>query len=441
MKVLVTGAQGFIGKHMVVHLSREGHEIFQYDINSTEEELVKYVKECDFIVHLAGVNRPLTVEEFYSGNTNFTKHLVDVIKENNKIVPIIMSSSVKASEDSDYGKSKLMAESFLLSSGLPVYVYRLNNVFGKWGRPNYNSASATFCYNIAHDLPISIRDRNFIVLYNYIDDICDEFIRVINSEFHLGSEKILYVSPTYECSLGRLADTLYYYQPQTHRAFRRGDRQTDRADRGRRPETHSGSRLQRDRAHPNPLRRIRPCTRRRHSAGQPPAAGRRTGHRQEHPAAADGTGHLRPTSALCQRRRERAADTHACRPHRHPCRQLLRGKRYRHPAHLRAYRCRAARPARCRLHPDRRHRGRRLARRQREPNPPVHHRVPALCQDHGRPRAAHRPYHQGRHPCRTQGHGAYRRCRPPVRRRPQLRLPHPPSPEKPFRLHLRDRQL
>ena len=214
MKVLVTGAQGFIGKHMVVHLSREGHEIFQYDINSTEEELVKYVKECDFIVHLAGVNRPLTVEEFYSGNTNFTKHLVDVIKENNKIVPIIMSSSVKASEDSDYGKSKLMAESFLLSSGLPVYVYRLNNVFGKWGRPNYNSASATFCYNIAHDLPISIRDRNFMVLYNYIDDICDEFIRVINSEFHLGSEKILYVSPTYECSLGRLADTLYYFKKE-----------------------------------------------------------------------------------------------------------------------------------------------------------------------------------------------------------------------------------
>ena len=212
MKVLVTGAGGFIGKHMCRLLERKGHEVFKYDIDSTEDELNEYVKQCDFIVHLAGINRPLTTEEFYNGNTNFTKKLCDIATYLNKNAPIIMSSSIQAALDNDYGKSKKMGEDYLLSSNLKVYIYRLANAFGKWCRPNYNSACATFCYNIAHDLPIQIRDREYIVHFNYVDDICLEFLRVIESKEYKGSKDILYVNPTYDCSLGRLADLLYYFK-------------------------------------------------------------------------------------------------------------------------------------------------------------------------------------------------------------------------------------
>ena len=212
MNVLVTGANGFIGKHMVLHLKRAGFNVLSYDIDSKEPLLGKYITEADFVVHLAGINRPLTIEEFYDGNTNFTKKVVDLIKESKRNIPIIMSSSIQASLDNDYGKSKKMGEDYLFSSDLPVYVYRLANVFGKWCRPNYNSACATFCYNIAHDLPIQIRDREYVVHYNYVEDIVDEFIRIINLKEHKGSKDILYVSPTYDCSLGKLADLLYYFK-------------------------------------------------------------------------------------------------------------------------------------------------------------------------------------------------------------------------------------
>lgn len=214
MKVLVTGSNGFIGKHMCILLKKKGHEVFSYDISSTEEELIQYVKECDFVVHLAGINRPMKVEEFYDGNSFFTKKLVDLLVSNNKKVPLIISSSIQAALDNDYGKSKKMAEDFLFNSGLPVYVYRLANVFGKWCRPNYNSAAATFCYNIAHELPIEIRDRNYVVHYNYVTDIVEEFLRVIELPEHKGSKDINYVYPTYDCSLGRLADLLYYFKEE-----------------------------------------------------------------------------------------------------------------------------------------------------------------------------------------------------------------------------------
>ena len=213
MKVLVTGSNGFIGRHMCIQLQRAGHSVFSYDINNTDDELKRYISEADFIVHLAGINRPLTVEEFYDGNSNFTAKVVDFVKKSQKSTPIIMSSSIQAALDNDYGKSKKMGEDYLLSSGLPVYVYRLANVFGKWCRPNYNSACATFCYNIAHDLPIQIRDRDYVVHFNYIDDICEEFIRVINGNLN-GSKDILYVQPTHDCSLGKLADLLYYFKTE-----------------------------------------------------------------------------------------------------------------------------------------------------------------------------------------------------------------------------------
>ena len=212
MNVLVTGSNGFIGKHMCLLLKRKGHTVFEYDLGSTEDELRDYVSKADFVIHLAGINRPLTTEEFYNGNTNFTKKIVDLIKESGKDTPIIMSSSIQASLDNDYGKSKKMGEDYLFSSGLPVYVYRLANAFGKWCRPNYNSACATFCYNIAHNLEIQIRDREYVVHFNYVTDIVEEFLKVVELKEHKGEKNILYVNPTHDCSLGKLADLLYYFK-------------------------------------------------------------------------------------------------------------------------------------------------------------------------------------------------------------------------------------
>ncbi len=206
-KILVTGANGFIGKHMTKALKKAGYEVFEYDLDKTEDDLKAYIKEADFVIHLAGINRPLTTEEFYNGNTNFTKKLVDFLKISGKNIPILMSSSTQAALDNDYGKSKKMGEDYLFESNLPVYVFRLANVFGKWCRPNYNSAAATFMYNIAHDLPIEIRDPNYIVHYNYISDIIDTFIKCISGHIK-PSKTILSVVPIYDCSLGNLASTL-----------------------------------------------------------------------------------------------------------------------------------------------------------------------------------------------------------------------------------------
>ena len=211
MKILVTGSNGFIGKHMCLQLERHGFTVFKFDLENTDEELKRFIDEADFIVHLAGINRPLTTQEFYDGNSNFTAKVVDFVKKSKKNTPIIMSSSIQAELDNDYGKSKKTGEDYLLNSGLPVYVYRLANAFGKWCRPNYNSACATFCYNIAHDLPIQIRDRDYVVHYNYVEDIVNEFIKVINGDGK-GSKDILYVQPTYDCALGKLADLLYYFK-------------------------------------------------------------------------------------------------------------------------------------------------------------------------------------------------------------------------------------
>ena len=217
MNVLVTGSNGFIGKHTCLLLKRKGHNVFPFDLDKNDDDLKKYISQSDFIIHLAGINRPLTIEEFYDGNSNFTKKLIDLVKNSGRTIPIIMSSSIQASLDNDYGKSKKMGEDYLFTSNLPVYVYRLANVFGKWCRPNYNSAAATFCYNIAHDLPIQIRDREYVVHYNYIEDICLEFLKVLEGDLK-GSKEILYVQPTYDCSLGKLADLLQYFKKEVESA-------------------------------------------------------------------------------------------------------------------------------------------------------------------------------------------------------------------------------
>ena len=212
MNILVTGSAGFIGRHLCLKLKNLGFNVFEYDIDSKVEDLENYIDRCDFIVHLAGVNRPQYTEEFYNGNFNLTVRLVELLKVKRKNTPIILSSSIQAELDNDYGKSKKMAEDYLFASGLPVYVYRLANAFGKRCRPNYNSACATFCYNIAHDLEVFVRDRDYVVHYNYVDDIVDEFVRVIKSNEYPGSKDILFVKPVYDCSLGKLVDLLTYFK-------------------------------------------------------------------------------------------------------------------------------------------------------------------------------------------------------------------------------------
>ena len=214
MKVLVTGANGFIGQHMTLALKRKGYEVLAYDIENSVKELEKFVNCADFVIHLAGVNRPLDSKEFYDGNTNLTKRLVDLIKDSKRCIPIIFSSSIQAGLNNDYGKSKKLAEDYLLTSGLPVYVYRLNNAFGKWCKPNYNSVCATFCYNIANNLPIEVRDPNYIVHFNYIEDIVNKFVEVIDDNTHPGSKGILSVEPVYNCSLGKLSELIYYFKKE-----------------------------------------------------------------------------------------------------------------------------------------------------------------------------------------------------------------------------------
>ncbi|MDD4154147.1 MAG: NAD-dependent epimerase/dehydratase family protein [Bacilli bacterium] len=209
MKILVTGANGFIGKNLCLELKNKGFEVLPFDVDKTEEDLKAFLGLADYIIHLAGINRPMSKEEFYNGNANFTFRLIELLKASNRIVPIIFSSSMQAELDNDYGKSKRMAEDYLLSfveeTGNPVIIYRLTNVFGKWCKPNYNSVVATFCYNIANNLPIEIRDENYDVRLVYVDDVVNEFIKRINEPLVASNKDIMAVYPIEVISLGRLA--------------------------------------------------------------------------------------------------------------------------------------------------------------------------------------------------------------------------------------------
>lgn len=184
MKVLVTGAKGFVGQNLIATLEGlEGIEIYQYDIDTAPGLLDTYTKDCEFVFHLAGVNRPQNEEEFKTGNSGFTSRLIDSLQGNNNNCPILITSSTQAELDNPYGKSKKEAEDLIFAygkeTGAKVLVYRLPNVFGKWCRPNYNSAVATFCFNIAHDLPIKVNDPDVVMNLVYIDDAVDELLRAM----------------------------------------------------------------------------------------------------------------------------------------------------------------------------------------------------------------------------------------------------------------------
>ena len=231
MKILVTGAKGFAGKNLCAQLKniRDGKarcygsvvvdEIFEYDLDSTPEELDAWCASCDFVFNLAGVNRPKDTSEFMSGNFGFASTLLDTLRKHGNTCPVMLSSSQQASltgrfGNSEYGRSKKAGEDLFLSygeeTGAKVLVYRFPNLFGKWCRPNYNSAVATFCNAVANDLPYTVNDPSVELELLYIDDLVDEMIACLRGEEHRCEFEGLDVIPS--------ADGRYCYVPTTHRA-------------------------------------------------------------------------------------------------------------------------------------------------------------------------------------------------------------------------------
>ena len=249
MKILVTGAKGFVGKNLCAQLKniRDGkakcygevavEAIFEYDIDSTADELDTYCREADFVFNLAGVNRPQNAEEFMEGNFGFASTLLETLERHGNKAPVMLSSSIQATlagrfGDSEYGRSKRAGEELFFNysarTGARVLVYRFPNLFGKWCRPNYNSAVATFCNNIANDLPITVNDRSTELELLYIDDLVDEMIAALQGKEHHcefeGVETILCdegrycaVPTTHKITLGEIVDLLESFkaQPQT----------------------------------------------------------------------------------------------------------------------------------------------------------------------------------------------------------------------------------
>lgn len=241
MKILVTGAKGFVGKNLCCQLNniKEGKarcygdlqvdEVFEYDIDSTPEQLDSWCGECDFVFNLAGVNRPKDNDEFMKGNYGFASTLLDTLKKHHNTCPVMLSSSQQASltgrfGNSEYGRSKKAGEDLFLEygkeTGAKVLVYRFPNLYGKWCRPNYNSAIATFCNNIANDLPIQVNDRSVQMEVLYIDDLVEEMICALKGlEHHCEFEgldvlpsaegRYCYCPVTHKTTLGEIVDTIY----------------------------------------------------------------------------------------------------------------------------------------------------------------------------------------------------------------------------------------
>ena len=231
MKILVTGAKGFVGRNLCAQLKniRDGkakwynlpepiEAIYEYDIDSTPEELDAWCRDCTFVFNLAGVNRPQDPKEFMEGNFGFATVLLNTLKKYHNTCPVMISSSIQATlagrfGTSEYGKSKKAGEELMFQyseeTGARVLVYRFPNLFGKWCRPNYNSAIATFCNNIAHDLPIQVNDRSVEMELLYIDDLVDELINSLKGEGSRCEFDGVETVPT--------ADGRYYFVPVTHK--------------------------------------------------------------------------------------------------------------------------------------------------------------------------------------------------------------------------------
>lgn len=247
MKILVTGAKGFVGKNLVSQLhniqygkarnyavSGEDMTVFEYDVDSLPEELEQYCQQADFVFNLAGVNRPKEQAEFMKGNFGFASVLLDTLKKYGNKCPVMLASSIQATligryGESDYGKSKLAGEELFFDyakeTGSKVLVYRFPNLFGKWCRPNYNSVVATFCHNIAHDLPIQVNNPATELELLYIDDLVDEMIAALTGQEHHcefdGVETVLKedgrycaVPVTHKVTLGEIVDLLHLFAAQ-----------------------------------------------------------------------------------------------------------------------------------------------------------------------------------------------------------------------------------
>ncbi len=229
MKILITGANGFVGKNLTEALKNikngkdktkgdlKFDEIFLYDIDTKKELLDEYCRECDFVFHLAGVNRPKEQSEFMEGNFGFTSTLLDTLKKHNNTCPVMISSSIQAALDNPYGLSKKAGEDLMFAyseeTGAKVLVYRLPNVFGKWCRPNYNSAVATFCNNIANDLPIQVNDRSVNMTLVYIDDVVDELINALTHNENREGDYCK-VPVEHKITLGEIVDLIYSFKEQ-----------------------------------------------------------------------------------------------------------------------------------------------------------------------------------------------------------------------------------
>ena len=227
MNILIAGAKGCVGKNLVEALKnvRDGKDktrgispdinIFEYDVDTDSTLLDEYCQKADFVFNLAGVNRPETEDEFMEGNFGFASTLLEILKKHENTCPVMISSSTQAALDNPYGRSKKAGEDLFFEYGhitsAKVLVYRFPNVFGKWCRPNYNSAVATFCNNIAHNLPITVNDRSHMMTLVYIDDVVDELIRGLKCEETCDGEYCK-VPVSYQVTLGEIVDLLYTFK-------------------------------------------------------------------------------------------------------------------------------------------------------------------------------------------------------------------------------------
>ena len=215
LNIVVTGAAGFMGKNLIQRLNyMDDVTVRQYDVDTDPALLPGYVKDCDIIYHLAGVNRPEKTEEYMEGNFGFTGRLIEAVRSTGSRAKIVVSSSIQAALDNPYGVSKKAGEDLVIAYGVEtgndVVVYRFPNVFGKWCRPNYNSAVATFCHNIARGLPITVNDPEVLLHLVYIDDVVDELLLCAKGEEHV-RDGYGYVPVVYDVKLGRIPELLYSF--------------------------------------------------------------------------------------------------------------------------------------------------------------------------------------------------------------------------------------
>jgi UDP-2-acetamido-2,6-beta-L-arabino-hexul-4-ose reductase len=223
MKILVTGANGFVGKNLITELNNRGYkDIYKFTREKDSLLLEEYTKDCDFVFHLAGVNRPKEEKEFMEGNFDFTSELLNLLKKYNNKAPVLITSSIQSERDNPYGKSKKAGEDLLLKyekeTGAKAFVYRLPNLFGKWSRPNYNSAVSTFCYNIARGMEIEINDPEVELSLSYIDDVVKEFINAMEGN-PTRDERFCIVPVVHNVKLGKAVELIKSFRDSRNNLF------------------------------------------------------------------------------------------------------------------------------------------------------------------------------------------------------------------------------